>query len=367
MIKVEYKTSKMKKILITGSLGYIGSVVYEHLTNSGYLVKGIDNGIFDSCLLENSSQQNVVYKNATDITEHDIADQDVVIHLSGLQNDPIADTYPGKLYDVEYEYSLSIAKVCKRIGIKFIYASSCSVYGYSNSDNYLSECDLTNPLTPYSINKLRTEKAIIDLSNDKFTPVLLRFATLFGYSPRIRFDLYINMFVGMALTSGRLFLNSDGSSWRPNVHINDISKVLQLVIEKEFDACEVINVGNNNLNCQVKDVIEILKKQIPDLSVEFAGSKHELFNDQYVVGGKDKRSYKVDFSKLNNIFGDIVCKTTLEDGISDMINRFRSMDNFSTLFIDSKFYRLQWMKNLMNEGMLDDKLNFNGIESIKKK
>jgi len=348
----------MKKILITGSLGYIGSVVYEHLIKSGYRVTGIDNGIFESCFLGNPYTQNVVYKNLSNITEQDIEENEVVIHLSGLQNDPIAETYPGRLYDVEFEYSLYIARACKKMGIKFIYASSCSVYGYSESNKYLTENDLTNPLTPYSINKLRTEKSIIDLCDKKFKPVLLRFATIFGYSPRIRFDLYINMFVGMAMTSGRLFLNSDGSSWRPNVHINDICKVLELTIEKEFDNYEVINVGNNNLNCQVADVIDILKKQLPDLSVEFAGSQHELFNDQYVVGGKDKRSYKVDFSKLNNIFGEIVCSTTLEAGITNLICRLQLIEDFPIIFQDTKFYRLQWMKKLMSKELLDQSLNY---------
>jgi nucleoside-diphosphate-sugar epimerase len=222
----------------------------------------------------------------------------------------------------------------------------------------LSEIDKTNPLTPYSINKLRTETALIGMADENFTPVLLRFATLFGYSPRMRFDLYINMFVGMALTDGNLLLNSDGSSWRPNVHIDDICKVLALVIEKSFDNFEVINVGNNNLNCQVTDVIDILKQKIPGLKAEFTGTKHDLFKDQYVVGGKDKRSYKVDFSKLDTIFGEKVCTISIGDGVSNMIERFSKMQDFDKVFHDLKFYRLQWMKKMMNENILDQDLNY---------
>ena len=253
----------MKKILITGSLGYIGSKLYDFLISKGYVVSGIDNGAFETCLLTDSIKQNIVYKNLCDINHQDIYGNDVVIHLSGLQNDPIADTYPGILYDIEYDYSVFVAMTCKKMGIKLIYASSCSVYGLGNTDNYLSEIDDTNPLTPYSINKLRTENAIIRMADDKFAPLLLRFATVFGYSPRMRFDLYINMFVGMALADRKLLLNSDGSSWRPNVHIKDVCKVISLVIEKEFSQYEVFNVGNNNLNCQVTNVIEILKEKIP--------------------------------------------------------------------------------------------------------
>lgn len=348
----------MKKILITGSLGYIGTALYQYLTEHNYHVQGIDNGAFQDCLLVPSQQQQVVYKNIRNITENDLEGFEVVIHLSGLQNDPLNDTYPGKLYDVEHEYSVFIAACCKKMKIKFVYASSCSVYGYADTDRFLSETDETNPLTPYSGNKLKTEIAIKKLADSSFAPIMLRFATLFGYSTRMRFDLYINMFIGMALTDGNILLNSDGSSWRPNVHINDICKVLRLVIEKPFSNYEVINVGNNNLNCQVTDVIAILKKQIPGLNVEFAGSKHELFKDQYVVGGKDKRSYKVDFSKLNTIFDEVVCTTTIEDGIADMIARFNKIQDFNKVFHDSKFYRLQWMKKMMDERTLDQDLNY---------
>jgi nucleoside-diphosphate-sugar epimerase len=349
----------MKKILITGSLGYIGTALYQYLTEYKYNVYGIDNGAFQDCLLAPSQQQQVAYKNIRNITENDLQGFDVIIHLSGLQNDPLNDTYPGKLYDIEHEYSVFIAECCKKLNIKFIYASSCSVYGYADTDRFLSETDETNPLTPYSANKLKTEIAIKKLADSSFAPIMLRFATLFGYSPRMRFDLYINMFVGMALTKGKILLNSDGSSWRPNVHINDICKVLRLIIEKPFSNYEVINVGNNNLNCQVTDVIDILKKQIPGLNVEFAGSKQGLFNDQYVLGGKDKRSYKVEFSKLNTIFNEVVCDTTIEVGIANMIARFNKIKGFNKVFQDSKFYRLQWMKKMIDESILDLDLNYN--------
>ena len=348
----------MKKILITGSKGYIGTVLYEYLHNKGHKVTGVDNGSFEECTLGPAKKQIVTYKNTASLSTADIAQSDVVIHLSGLQNDPLNETYPGKLYDIEYNYSLKIAEICKQGSIKFIYASSCSVYGFSESETRLDENSFANPLTPYAKNKLNTEKALIAMADSSFKPVILRFATLFGYSPRMRFDLYINMFVGMSLANNKIVLNSDGTSWRPNVHINDVCKVLSLVIDKEFAEYSVINVGNNNLNARVTDLVEILKDLNPKLEIDQISAKDELFKDQYVVGKKDLRSYQVDFTKLNTLFGGEVCGTSFSEGIQDMILKFQRMDNFSKMFKDPKFYRLQWMKHLMTNSRLDSELNF---------
>tara|TARA_B110000003_G_scaffold276506_1_gene323393 strand:+ start:58 stop:1113 length:1056 start_codon:yes stop_codon:yes gene_type:complete len=349
----------MKKILITGSLGYIGSTLVDYLLNMGYDVTGVDNGVFENCVLNNiNNNHKVIFKNVSEINYLDLKNIDVLIHLSGLQNDPLNQTYPGKLYDIEYQYSIEIAKKCKELSIKFIYASSCSVYGLSNSENLLNENSITNPITPYSSNKLKTEKALINISDDNFKPLILRFATLFGFSNRMRFDLYINMFVGMSISTNMIKLNSDGSAWRPNVHINDVCKVISLSIEKDFEKLEIINVGNNNLNKSVKDVVKIIGSYNNNLQTEFIDDNDKLFGDQYVVGKKDKRSYKVDFTKLNSVFGDNICDTTIEKGIEDMILKFNCLENFKVLFNDSKFYRLQWMKLKMQNSTLDSNLNY---------
>lgn len=352
----------MKKILITGSLGYIGSVLTSYLQKLGYDIIGIDNGAFEKCLLSNESKSYpVIFKNVSELDKNDLKNIDVIVHLSGLQNDPLNETYPGKLYDIEYNYSIAIAKLCKELSIKFIYASSCSVYGFSGSEDYLNELSKTNPITPYSSNKLRTENALIDISDSNFKPIILRFSTLFGYSPRMRFDLYINMFLGMSLTTNYIKLNSDGSAWRPNVHINDVCKVISLSIEKDFEKLEIINVGNNELNKNVKGIVKIIEKFNNNLQIEFINKDDHLFRDQYVTGGKDKRSYKVDFTKLNLIFGVNVCNTKIEEGIEDMIVRFNDLNNFKQLFNNKKFYRLQWMKHIMKNASLDSNLNYKNI------
>ena len=293
------------------------------------------------------------------LIKDDLKDIDVVIHLAGMQNDPLKSTLPGKVYDIEFSYSKKLAQICKELKVKFIYASSCSVYG-TGSNSLLNEESKVNPLTPYSHNKLKTEDYLISISNRNFKPLMLRFATVYGYSPRLRLDLYINMFAGMAIADKKIKLNSDGLAWRPNLYIGDISSVLDSLININFKEPTIINVGNQSSNDQVVNVVKIIKNIERNIITKFLKpDESSLYGDQYVISNKDKRSYKVDFSKLNRIVGKSVCKTDLNNGIKKLISNLKELKGLNQKIKDEKFFRLQWIQKLINENIIDHSLNYN--------
>ena len=208
------------KILVIGSQGYLGSRLNYFLRRYGYDFKGLDTGYFKNGVLGivNNSKDN--YFNIENVSEKQLKKYDFVIQLADFSNDPIDKLNPKKFYKRTKNYTIKIAKICKKLGIKFLYPSSCSVYGINKK--VLNEKSLTNPQTYYSKNKLEIERELKKLSDKNFVPIILRLATVFGYSPRIRFDVVINMLVGMGLTSRKIVLNSDGQSWRPHVYIDDV-------------------------------------------------------------------------------------------------------------------------------------------------
>jgi len=346
--------SKLKKILITGSHGYIGSVICPKLEELGYTVQAIDNGYFLDCLLNGSrGDLPLTKKHMDEVVEADLKNIDVVIHLAGLQNDPLKSTLPGKVYDIEYAYTKKLADNCRKLGINFIYASSCSVYG-TGSDELLNEDSPINPQTPYSINKLRTEEYLKSISGNGFNPVMLRFATVFGYSPRMRFDLYINQFVGMALTEKKIQLNSDGMAWRPNLYIGDIPGVLDATINHKFDLPAIINVGNKDSNLQVVDVVEIIKQILPEISTSLLNlDDNSLYGDQYISGKKDNRSYRVNFRKMGYLLEGNMCPTSVNDGINKLVCQLKKEEDLYSKMKDPHFFRLQWTRELISRKDID--------------
>ena len=347
--------NKSKKIIVTGSHGYIGSVLCYELENLGWTIECIDNGYFTDCLINDKSKESsFIKKHLDNITSSDLANVWGVIHLAGLQNDPLKKTVPGKVYDIEYEYTKRLVKLCLNLNIKFIYASSCSVYGTANTD-LVNEESPVNPLTPYSQNKLRIEKYLFSIANENFNPIMLRFATVYGYSPRMRFDLYINMFVGMALAEKSIQLNSDGMAWRPNLYIGDIPKIIHKALKLNLKKPTIINIGNYRSNSRVVDIIEIIKNILNDISTSILGSEsNELYGDQYVTSKKDKRSYSVDFSKMRGLLGDDLCPTDLNEGIGLLINQLKTINNLDNKIKDIHFFRLQWTQELIRKNKIDD-------------
>lgn len=349
----------MKNILVTGSHGYIGSVICPKLEELGYTVLGIDNGYFLDCLLNGYGNEiPLTKKHLDEVVEADLKGIDAVIHLAGLQNDPLKSTLPGKVYDIEYAYTKKLADNCRKLGIQFVYASSCSIYG-TGSDELLNEEAPAKPLTPYSNNKLRIEEYLQSIAGNGFNPVMLRFATVYGYSPRMRFDLYINQFVGMGLTDKSIQLNSDGMAWRPNLYIGDIPGVLDAVLKNDFSEPTLINIGNQNSNLQVADVVEIIKQILPEIGTSLLNPDDStLYSDQYVSGTKDNRSYRVDFAKTRYLLGENMCPTSVKDGIKTLVWQLKKEEDLYSKIKDPHFFRLQWTRELISKKEIDNQFQW---------
>lgn len=357
-----------KKILITGSGGYIGSYLIHFLSKKGYIVRGQDINFFKDCnLYQNSNLDKLIqYKDSNDIVLSDLKNIDAVIHLSGISNDPLKKLSSNKIYNPTREYALKIAKFCKKLNVKFIFASSCSVYGASRVSNYLTEESEANPQTGYSLNKLQIEQDLESIASDNFFPICLRFATIFGVSSRMRFDLVINMLVGMALTEKEIKLNSDGKAWRPHLYIDDACNAIEHAInykkeKNDYDTLK-LNIGRNDNNLRIIDVANIIHRLIPNSKLEFLkdfseNSKDHLFLYRNLKNGRDNRTYKVSFDKLNSKFGSI-CKYSVEDGIKKMIVDLTKIKLNVLRFKFNGFYRLQYLESLFEKNLINENLKW---------
>jgi len=352
----------MKRILVTGSLGYLGSVLTDFLLKKGFEVVGYDTGFFKEAILFPPSPTETYLLDARSITENFIEKFDAVIHLAGISNDPVGKLDAALIYDPTRTYSLNIAKICKKLGVKFIFASSCSIYGLGD-DELLTESSTTHPQTFYSLNKLQIENDLQAISDNSFSPIALRFATVFGPSPRIRYDVVLNMLTGMAVSNQKIVLNSNGLAWRPNLHILDACEAISCAIELEHKSGEllILNVGSDNNNLQVIDIANLILKILPNCRLEFLNDnplldKEGLIRDRKVKDGGDTRTYKVSFQKIKSVMPDFNCKWDVERGIIDMVEIFNSIPLSSQLFKSRGFYRLQQLEFLHANGHISDEL-----------
>lgn len=355
----------MQRILVTGSLGYLGSVLTQNLVESGYECIGYDIGFFKESLLYSPPVTETIFKDARDIREADLKNIYAVVHLAGISNDPMGTLDAARIYDPTRIYSLDIAKLCKKLGVRFIFASSCSVYGLGDED-LLNESSLTDPQTYYSLNKLQIEDDLRSISDKDFSPIALRLATVFGSSPRIRFDVVVNMLTGMALADGVVVLNSDGRSWRPHLHILDVCQAIRCSLDFDYREGEllVLNVGSNDNNLQVLQVADIIQRVAPYSEIKFLSKNPELDKEGLIrdrkvkKGGGDTRTYKVSFDKIIKTLPGFKCEWSIERGVKDMIEIFEGLHFNKELFKRRGFYRLQQLEDLHKDGYLSDDLHW---------
>ncbi len=353
-----------KNILITGSLGYIGSVLTPYLEERGFKCVGYDTGFFKDSLLYKPIETETILKDARDIDENDLKGIDAVVHLAGISNDPLKKLDAASVYDPTREYSFNIAKLCKKMGVKFIFASSCSVYGVGG-DEFLTEESPVFPQTGYSLNKLQIEDNLRSISDKDFSPIALRFATAFGLSPRIRFDVVVNMFAGMAFTDKTIVLNSDGKPWRPNLHILDFCEAIKRSIELDYKSGEllIMNVGDEKNNLQVIQIAKTAAAAVPGSSVKFLAEnpeldKESLIADRKVKSGVDTRTYKVSFAKIKKVLPGFKCEWSVERGVKEMVNKFQEIPLTREMFKNKGFYRLQQLEYLHENKFLSDDLRW---------
>jgi len=350
----------MKKILIVGNQGYLGSHLTQYLGSRGFDCQGIDTGFFKDGKITNPEIVDTKDSDARSVIEADICGFDAVVLLAGISNDPFGHMSSEQIYDPTRDYALKIAGLCKKLGIKFIYPSSCSVYGAAVDDCLLDEDMATNPQTPYSVNKLQVEEGLRELADDSFTPIALRFGTVYGMSPRIRFDVVINMLCGLALTTKKVVLNSNGEAWRPHLHIDDACESFRCCLDWEINSGEliVLNVGRNEDNLKIIDIAKMIHSSVDgsELTYLAASDEESLIKDRKIQDGVDTRTYKVSFDKIHKLLPGFKCKWTVEKGVKQLLTELKEIDLSKELFNRKEFYRLQQIEFLHKENMIDDDL-----------
>ncbi|MEK9657757.1 MAG: SDR family oxidoreductase [bacterium] len=341
----------MKKILLTGSQGYIGTIMAHKLLAIGYDVIGIDTGFYAD---ENLNQSNIkdyhlIKKDIRYLSAQDLdLGVDACIHLAALSNDPLGNLNKQITYDINHLASVNLAKKLKSLGCKrFIFASSCSLYGQGEG-NQLTEESPANPQTAYGEAKILAENDIKLLADDSFSPIFMRNATAFGFSPRMRFDIVVNNLVGYAETENEIKILGDGTPYRPLVHIQDICDAMIAVLDAPQSIIhnQAFNVGDNSENYQVKDIANKVKEFYPNCSISI---KQKQANDT--------RDYHVSFDKLNKQL-NYKCNWTLADGIEELRAIYQSTELSTEKFCGNSFNRISKIKALIEARTIDTALNF---------
>lgn len=328
-------------VFVTGHLGYIGVHLVKQLKDLGHQVTGCDINLFEGCEFEPFVRPDKeLIKDIRNLTLEELSGHDCIMHLAAISNDPMGDLDEQITYDVNLKGSVELAKLAKEAGVKrFLFSGSCSVYGKGDKLD-LSETDPLNPVSAYAVSKIEAEKQISLMADENFTPVYLRNATAYGYSPMLRIDLVVNNLLGCAHSKGEIRIMSDGSPWRPLIHCSDIAKafVHLMTANKELVFNKAINIGDNRENYQVKDVADYVQELIPAAHIKFTGEV-----------GDDPRNYRVNFDLLNTLVPGFKLDYTLRSGMEELhqkyiVNGFNQDD-----FDGDKYVRLRKLKHTLNK------------------
>ena len=338
------------RVLVTGHNGYIGSVMVPVLQSAGHEVVGLDTYFFEECTLEEDGAYiESIRKDIRDLAVADLEGFEAVVHLAALCNDPLGALSEEWTFDINHAASIRLAKLAQEAGVRrFLYSSSCSMYG-SAGDEMLDETAPLRPLTAYAISKVRTEEDVARLADADFSPVFMRNATAYGVSPRLRADLVLNSLVCWAYATGTVRILSDGTPWRPLVHVEDISAAFAAALTAPRGAIhnQAFNVGISSENYRVRDLATIVQEEVPACQVEYAEG-----------GGPDSRSYSVDFSKIARCLAGFQPRWIARLGVRELYSAFQRVRLAEEEFQGRRYVRLDQLKHLLNTNRLDGTLRW---------
>src|SRR6266446_3824346 len=339
------------RVLVTGHRGYIGSPLVDRLNAASHEVVGVDMELYEDCTFGGNKDNRIptLNRDIRELSPSDLEGIDAIAHLAGICNDPLGDLLPETTYDINYAATVRLAKIAKTSGVqRFVFSSSCSVYGAAGQD-WIDEQSEPNPVTPYGISKWKAELDLGRLADARFSPVFLRSATAYGFSPRIRFDLVLNNLTAHAFTSGKVLLKSDGMSWRPIVHIEDISRAFLAALEAPIDIVhnEVFNVGITTENYRICEIAQIVEETVLGSHIELAPG-----------AGPDKRTYRVDCSKISRLLPNFKPQWTARRGARELYEKYGEHGLLLEDFEGARYQRLAYLQSLMARGAIDSNLRW---------
>jgi nucleoside-diphosphate-sugar epimerase len=341
------------RVLVTGHKGYIGSVMVPLLVDAGHEVVGLDTGLYEACSFGDRRREVAgVRLDIRDVGPHHLEGFEAVVHLAALSNDPLGDLDSQLTYEINHLASVRLARAARQAGVeRFLFASSCSLYGASGTGAPLTEDAPFNPVTPYGESKILVELDVTQLATPDFSPVFFRNATAYGVSPHLRVDIMVNNLVGYAVTTGEVLIKSDGSPWRPLVHVEDICRAFLATLEADRQRThdQAFNVGITEENFRVREVAEMVEA-VTGCQATFAEG-----------ASADARDYRVDFGRIQRVLPEFQPRWTVQKGVEELYEAYRRYDLTADEFLGGRYVRLNEIKRLQSEGRLSDQLRWTGV------